>query len=654
MRLSILTVILGLCACAPAAAAKWEPIDRAVLAGTAPIVEKGADAEYVLWEVQIEDSAVDERSIWAHHVIVKVFTERGRDLFSTVEIQYAAANKVEDVAGRTVKADGRVLEVAPGAIFEQEKVKGGGRGLKAKSFALPSVQPGDVIEYRWVERRPITHYKRIHLQQEVPVRLARCRVLPYEGEGLRMRPFNVDVTPFRKDRSFYLTMAENLPAFKDEPFMPPADQVRGWLLLFYSDEYNLEADRYWRELGRRLHAETSVLTTPNEEVRRMAAALTASATKPEDKLAKLYEFCRAEIKNAYHPSSGLTDTQRRSLKENLSPGDTLKRRIGTGPDILMLFASLARAAGFDARMARVSDRSDFFFDPAFPDDYFLGAWDVAIRIGDRWRFFDPSSPYLPFGMLAWREEGTRALVTDPETTVFVQTPVSEPEQNRRLRSAELRLSEDGTLEGDVRVEYTGQLAAAARDQLTDLSPTEREEWVKTEYEKRLSSAELSQIVVAEPNDWTKPFAFSYHVKVPGYSQRTGTRLFLQPSFFEVGTPPIFTAAERRYHVHFSYPFAELDDVAIQVPEGYELDAAESPAPIRARQLSACEMTMSFRKPTRTLLLSRSFYFGAGGTVLLPPTAYAGLKQLFEAYHAMDEHTVTLKAAAAVAGASATR
>jgi hypothetical protein len=654
MRVSTVA-LLALCACAPcstAFAAKWESIDRAVLASTTPVIEKDADAEYLLWEVQIEDSAMDDRSTWTHHVVVKVFTERGRDLFSTVELEYGPTSRVEDVAGRTVKPDGKVLEVAQDSIFEQEKVKAGRRGLKAKSFALPAVQPGDVVEYRWVERKPITHYKRVHFQQAVPVRLARCRVLPLEGEGLRMRPFNMDVPPFEKDRSFWATSAENLPSYEEEPFMPPADQVRAWLLLFYSDEYNLEPERYWRDLGRRLHSEMSVLTNPNDAVRETAERLTAGVAKPEDKLRRLYEFCRAEVKNAHHPSSGLTDEQRRKLKENLSPADTLKRRVGTGPDILMLFAALARSAGFDARMARVSDRSDSFFSPAFPDDYFLRAWDVAVRVGDGWRFFDPSSPYLPFGMLGWWEEGTSALVTDGENPVFVKTPVSGPELNRRLRSAELQLADDGTLEGEVRVEYTGQLAAAARSVLSDQSPAEREEWVKGFYKERLRSAELTQIAVADPNEWSSPFTFTYHVRLPGYAQKTGKRLFLQPSFFAVGSPAPFTAAERRHQVHFEHPVSEQDDISIRVPEGYVLDGAEAPPPVRAGQISACEMKMSFWAPARTLQLSRRFFFGAGGNVLFPPNSYPGLKQLFDAYQAMDDYAITLKSEAPATGAAA--
>ncbi len=621
----------------------WDPVDPAYLQVKSPQVEKDADAEYLLWEVRIEDSAVDDRSHWSYHAVIKVFTERGRDQFSTVDLDYYSGTRIGDIVGRTIKPDGRTLELSSDAVFDKTKVKGERTTLKCKSFALPKVEPGDIVEYRWVEHRPIAHYKRIHFQQSVPVRLARCRVSPLEGEGLRTRAFNITVSPFRKEKGLQTTTVENIPAFKEEAFMPPEDQVRGWMLLFYSNEYNLEPGKYWRDLGRQLYAELKPLLSPNDELRRMAASLTAGVTAEDEKIARLYEFCRSGITNAYHDSAGFTDDQREMLNKNNSPADTLKRRVGTGPDILLLFAALANASGFDARLARVSDRSDFFFDPAFPDDYFLGAWDVAIKRGEGWRFYDPSSPYLPLGMLGWWEEGIQALVTDPENPVFVAVPISGPEKSQRLRTAELRLGEDGTLEGEVKVEYTGQLAASAKNVLDDKSPAQREEWVKDPYKKRLGAAELTNVVVAEPKEFSKPFVFSYHVRLPGFAQKTGKRLFFQPSFFEVNNPVPFDVAERRNAVYFQFPWSEDDNVTIQLPEGYELENAEAPAPASAGKVSACNVKLFYRPESRSLQLRRGFFFGGASTILFQTRDYGALKTLFEAYHAMDNHTLTLKA-----------
>ena len=53
--------------------------------------------------------------------------------------------------------------------------------------------------------------------------------------------------------------------------------------------------------------------------------------------------------------------------------------------------------------ANPGDRSDFFLDKSFPDDYFIQTYDIAVRLGEQWRFYDPASTYVPHGMLRWQE-----------------------------------------------------------------------------------------------------------------------------------------------------------------------------------------------------------------------------------------------------------
>ena len=56
------------------------------------------------------------------------------------------------------------------------------------------------------------------------------------------------------------------------------------------------------------------------------------------------------------------------MKENKSPADTLKRGVGNWHDIDMLFAALAAASGFDARVAKVVQRAEDFFDRSARDE----------------------------------------------------------------------------------------------------------------------------------------------------------------------------------------------------------------------------------------------------------------------------------------------
>jgi Domain of Unknown Function with PDB structure (DUF3857)/Transglutaminase-like superfamily len=629
----------------------WKPIDPAHLAMKTPVVEPDAEAEAILWEVHVADERTygEWRTVLTHYIRIKIFTERGKESQSHVDIPYFGNTSITDIAGRTIKPDGSIVELKKDAVFERTIVKVSGAKLKAKSFAMPAVEPGAIIEYRWKEVRGnhLSLYDRYQFQREIPVQFVKYYFKPlslegYNAPGLSMnvRMFNGRFEPFQKEKDGYSsTTLKNVPAFREEPHMPPEDQVRTWLLVYYTIEKQQPPDKFWPTYGREQYEEYKKKIKVNDDVKKAAATIIGEATTPEQKLERLYDFCRMKIKNISDDASGLTAADRAKLKANESPADTLKRGMGRSHEIDYLFAALATAAGFEARVVRIGDRSDTFFDPSFADDYMLTSYDIAVKVGNDWRFFDPGSTYVPFGMLRWQEEGQQALICDAKEPVFVSTPLSPPEKSLEKRTATLTLSEDGTVEGDVQIEYTGHLAVIKKEENDDDSPEQREQSLRDMLKGRMSTAEVSDIKIENVTDPTKPFIYRFHVIVPGYAQRTGKRLFLQPAFFEKGIPALFTASQRKQQLYFHYPWMETDTVTINLPKGFALDNPDKPAPFNASDLAKYEVNMKVIGKNEQLIYNRTWMFNA---LIFPQTSYAGVKKVFEALHESDNHTITFK------------
>ncbi|MGI9105374.1 MAG: DUF3857 domain-containing protein [Pyrinomonadaceae bacterium] len=667
--LSVL-VLLFLCA-APVLAVgdqEWKPIDPAHLTLKAPMVERDADAEALFWEVRVADEVDggEPRTVLSHYVRIKIFTERGRESQSKIEIAFGKVFgreiKIKDIAGRTIKPDGAIVELKKEDIFERTAQKASGIKIKVKSFAMPGVEPGAIIEYRWREVRgdTISFYDRLELSRDIPVQNVTYYVkpisLPNFPYGMRVQNFHAANGPFQKEKNgFYSTTLRNVPAFREEPRMPPEYSVRPWMLIYYSLDRKLEPARFWKEYGKEVYEENKSAMKVSDEVKQAAAiAIGDAAATPEEKLRRLFDFCRAKVKNIDDDASGVTREERAKWKRSKSPADTLKRGMATGLDIHYLFAALASAAGFETRLARLADRSDAFFDPNFADDYFINTYDIAVKVGDEWRFYDPASAFMPFGMLRWQEEGADALISDPKEPIFVKTPLSPPAKSKEKRTAKLTLSEDGTLEGDVRIEYTGHLASEKKEYNDDDSPARREETLRDLIKGKMSTAEISDIKIENVTDPIKPFIYAYHVRVPGYAQRTGKRLFLQPAFFQRGAGALFPTSERRNMIHFRYPWSEQDEVSINLPAGFALDNADAPMSLNAGEVSKYDIKIGVTKDGRTLFYHRDFFFGGGKTALLfPVAAYSQLKTLFDELHKRDNHTITLKQGATTAAAPTT-
>src|SRR6185295_5714125 len=123
------------------------------------------------------------------------------------------------------------------------------------------------------------------------------------------------------------------------------------------------------------------------------------------------------------------------------------------------------------------------------------------------------------------------------------------------------------------------------------------------------------------------------------------RLFLQPEFFQHGIDPLFSGSDRRYPVYFDYPWSEEDAVTIDLPVGFTLDNADSPAPFGAGPISEYTVSMGITKDGTQMVYKRKFFFGGGNSIVFPVNSYTKLKGYFDSVHKSDNHTVTLKQSA---------
>ena len=218
----VLLCLLALPIAVSANGDEWRPIDPADLALKAPVVEKDADAEAIFWEVKVADEVEGGsiRTVLNHYLRIKIFTERGRETQSKIDIPFLNNWSVKDIAARTIKADGSIVELKKEDVFERTIVKASGLKIKAKSFAMPGIEPGAIIEYRWREVRndQLANYIRLHFQREIPVQTVKYYIKPLQDPnfpyGMRLKAFGSDPGPLTKEKNgFYSTTMTKVPAF---------------------------------------------------------------------------------------------------------------------------------------------------------------------------------------------------------------------------------------------------------------------------------------------------------------------------------------------------------------------------------------------------------------------------------------------------------
>jgi hypothetical protein len=549
------------------------------------------------------------------------------------------------VAARVIKPDGTIVNLNPADVYEREIVKAGKIKVMAKSFAVPGIEPGVIVEYQYRELYKDTWADGVRLtfQGDIPMQKMSYHVRPQKGYSMAFNYYNIpDTTSFRQDpenKDFYVATMTDVPAFKTEPYMPPDDEVRRWA---YASYRTFASALGWFNLS--LSYETLLkarASNPSKMVKQKAAELTAGAATDEEKLRRLYNYVQKQIKNISFDTTFTTG--QRGKPDNDDVDDVMKNGAGNSVQIELLFGAMAVASGYEIGIVLSGNRSENFFDhDKYPFKSFVHPACMAVKIGGKWKLYNPGTPYLPFGRLVWYEEAVNAMLVSGGYS-WIRIPPTEPAGSVLRRDGKLKLSEDGSLEGTVKLEYNGQPAIVRRrDQYNDTT-VKREETLKDEIKARMSSAEISNISIENFEDNTKPLVYTFNIRVPDYAQKTGKRLFVQPGFFEFGSKPVFTSVTRTNDISFPYSWSELDSLQIQLPAGYELDNADAPAEVIDQQkIGDLRISMTYSAAGNTLAYQRNFFFGAGGNLIFPKESYDGIKRLFDNFYKADTHMVTLK------------
>jgi hypothetical protein len=637
-------------------AANWLPVDPAELALKTGRIDPTADAEALLWDVRLTDSETtdDLMLILEHYVRIKVFTERGRDAHGKVDLTYTDDERVRDVEGRTISPTGTITELRGQDVFDRTIVKTDGLKLKAKSFVMPAVVPGSIIEYRWREIRDnaLANDLELPFQRDIPTHLVRYHLkpLPVRDLGFQMQFqfYNMRERPqvANEERGYTRLEMRDVPALDDEPLMPPALAVKPWMLVYYADlaDVNRPEDRFWTEFAKDTYGAFKPQMRSSNEIRAAVAAATKTATTPADKVAALVQFVRQQIKRSDVEGASARE---RNAKDNKTVADVLKRGVGTGADVTLLLTTMAQEAGLEARLVLLPDRGDFLSQPGMRMPYFLQHLATAVRLPEGWMFFDAADPFSSAGRLPWRHEGMWAVILDDKKPEVTAAPITLPDGSLRIRNATFTLAENGTLSGTVTHEYTGHAAAQLRAADAGEAVADRQRAFSESIAKRLPGSEVSNVAIENFDDPELPYVVKYALTVPNYAQRTGSRLFVQPAVLQRGIDALFSSASRTYAIYFPYPYREQDTITIELPAGYDVepDAAQGGFAL-AVNAGYYKGELAVDNTRRRATFTRQFFIGGQGRIIFQTADYSAVKKFFDDVHKSDGRTLTLRRTAA--------
>jgi hypothetical protein len=647
---SIAALFAGLAAPSAKAKPKWDPIPPADLAATECKSYPGSGAE-VLFARETFGTTGSES--WTKvYERVKVYSPKGVEKMGVFAFRYDYTESLWDLFARVTKPDGTVAEYGKECYNDTVLKKTKDAKTRLKTLAVPNLGVGDVVEMQWTAN--VTNKERTYYiwnsQETIPVRES---IFTVTGSQSDYNLFCRNVANFEikeTGRNEPRLEMRDLPPFEAEPHMVPEGDVRGWFVLAFNNKYakwfSKQGER-WKQRSTYEEEDFRLLISPSKAVREKTVEVLQGATSDADRLARLYNFCQDNITNLDYFDSPELQEARKDLEgdndEKQSPNQTLKRKTGFSHHVNELFASMARAAGYEVRLCLCASRLKTLNIRASNGWLFADDELVAAQVGGSWVLYSPGDYYVPAGMIKSRNEFASYLRCEEDKTEFGQVPVSPPEKSPVARKAHLQIDSEGNLEGDVEVSMGGHAGSSRKQDWAEDQQAEIDERLRAEITERLPGAEVSDITWENLKGRTLPLVVRYKVKVPGYAEAAGSKLVFVPNFFEHKTPALFTAETRHHPILFENAWADHDDIEIKLPEGFNLAAPSAPEEVSdAGGIFSVRYQLAYKRKSRVLNYHRDFALGGNGIIAFPVAAYPKIKALTDAIHESDEFSLVLK------------
>ncbi len=601
----------------------------------------------------------DAKRIQTEWVRIKVFTEEGR-AYADVEIPYLAkSTTIEGIRGRAVRPDGAVIPF-DGTVFDKVVAKYRKFRFEAKAFTLPGVEVGSVIEYaytvRWKENLPdyvrnpngYTFRERWTIptttwtiQQELFTRHAVFVLPPVKGGQLQFAKVRLpDNGPSRTPDGTMRMEVNNVAAIEKERYMPPESTLNsrvhfyyvvgdwGYVVGYWGD--------YWSEFGKLQAERAGALVEKTPFLERAVNEIAPSSDPPETRLRKLYARVQQVRYLSYEPVQTEKEVKREHLADNKSAEDILRHGYAYGDEIDYLFTALAQAAGFDASIVQVVDRTSAEFEPQVLDASQLNTTVVLVRLKDGDLYLDPATRFCPYGMLPWFESDTQGVKWGKSGGQLVAVRARASELSAIERTAALTLQPDGGLAGTLEVVFIGQEALDRRLSAADEDEAGRRKLLEDGIKELTPPGATIEVdSVTGWQDSEQPLKVKGHLRASRFAAFTLKRMLFPPAVFQATRKSPFTSANRTQPVSLRYGYSELDRITISLPTGYRLEAVPSEteyktlfATFQAKRTSETSVVRLERHAVMS-----SYYF--------PIESYGLVRQYFEKLRQSDAENVVL-------------
>lgn len=516
---------------------------------------------------------------------IKIYNKEGYD-YATKELKFYNENSssresVTRIKGYTyVLKDGDIekLKLKNENIFENENNK----FWATKSFTMPGLEEGCVIEFEYTIKTPFMSIDDIIVQYDIPInKIESSLAIPeyfnynkFPNLKAKVQPIFTETKKTRReqigakydglefDENIIKIDMDNVASLKEEPYVDNIDNYRGKLALEYAyyrspDGRVTSYSTTWDKITENINDSDNFgeqLKKTNYYEEDLANAL-KDVSSNNDKILAIFELVKSKIKWNDFIGYNTNDGVKKAYKDG----------VGNVAEINLILISMLKKSGINAHPVLLSTRDNGI--PLFPTRSGFNYVICAIEEGEDLMFLDATQQNASFNILPTRAiNWLGRIVRDDNTSEWVQ--LTPKKISKEIISLNLSLNEDLTQKGKLRKRLTNYLAYSYRNG----NRSKSKESLIENLESKNTGLIVNDLTLTNRDNCYKPITYDYDFTFDGAAEEIAGMIYLSPLAFLSSEENPFVQEQRNYPIDFITPISSKYIVNINIPEGYVVDA----------------------------------------------------------------------------------
>jgi len=482
---------------------------------------------------------------------VKIFKKEGYD-FATRKFPTAEKSSIR---GKTFNlVEGKIVEdrLSGKSVYSEKIID----NYYLVSIAMPNVKEGSIID---IEIQYTGFPTSWYFQEDIPVVWSELRIATPKYVSYRKNYFGYVPLTINEGGRW---VAENVPAFKKEPFM---DSKENYISKFEIDltEINVEG-YYYQELAKTWNGLSKLLLDyeyfgdllksgmfMNKEAKRIKM----SDQTDEEKIKAAVDFVKQVDYNE----------KDRVVGTNSSLSGVYNNKAGNSAELNIMLTRLLQKIGYRAMPVVLSTKDNGRITYHSPSVRRLNYVLAYVWVKDHYMLLDATDKLLPFDMIPEKCLNDRGRLVNTDSSRWVQLKTDK--KFKEVVFYDLHLEEDLTLTGKLSNRRSEYAAYAFRKKMENY--VDNEEYTNSLAEK-YPGLEIVDMETKNLENLQQPVSDIYDVRITDRVYEMDSTLYLQLALFEKMEENPFKAKERTFPVDFGIPIEKSGIVKITIPDDFKI------------------------------------------------------------------------------------